>query len=130
MKRGVAAGHSFFQKYWLLIPDQLQPSILLCMVLFSQSSCNHPFSQGLHRADNFWQQQLIKSNYFFERLPSDFQSFKVSLFISQFCFQPSILWCRISAFVREIMTSEKEFSEGYCIYFDGRNFSLLVRIIF
>ena len=28
-------------------------SILSCTVFFSRSSCSHPFSQGLHRADNF-----------------------------------------------------------------------------
>ena len=31
------------------------------------SSCSHPFFQGLHGADNFWQQLLIKTSYFLGR---------------------------------------------------------------
>ena len=71
---------------------------------FWRSSCSHPFSLGLHWADNFWQQLLIKNNYFFGRRPSDFQSFKASLFISQFLLKPSILWRMVSAFVTERIT--------------------------
>ena len=55
---------------------------------FSRSSCSHPFSQGLHEADNFWQQPLMKNNYFFGRRRSEFQSFTLNVFISQFWLQP------------------------------------------
>ena len=61
------AGNSFFQTCWLLLEDQLVPSTFSCWMIFSWSSCSHPFFQGLCRTDNFYQQLVIKNSYFFGR---------------------------------------------------------------
>ena len=125
MKRGFAAGHSFFLTHRLLFEDQLQLSILSCRVPFSRSSCSHPFSQGLQEADNFWQQLLIKNNYFFGRRRSEFQSFTASEFISQLYLQPSTLWHRASAFVTEGMTVIHSLCALYLFWWENLQSSCL-----
>ena len=49
---------------------------------FQRTSCSHSFLQELYRADNFWQQVIIKDSYFFERPALAIRFFKDSLFVS------------------------------------------------
>ena len=61
LKREVETGHSFFICTGFSKRSSLIHPFYHLGWFFYRSGCSHPFFQGFHRTDNFWQQLLIKT---------------------------------------------------------------------
>ena len=111
LKRGIAAGHSFFQTYWLLFEDQREPSILSCRVFFFTeqlpsyilSRLLYLFDRHLAAIHSFggYMEQIISNSNYLSITATFLEEIRQSIFLN----------CSHLLF------------ERHCVYFYGRSYS-------
>ena len=98
LKRGVLAGYSFFQTYWLLLKDQLEPPISSCRVIYFTEQLQSFIFSGVimkqinfdssyknnYRKSYFSHSIILRVVYLFHHFNNNHPSFEVGhLFLSQ-----------------------------------------------
>ena len=98
------ASNSFFQTYWLLLEDQIEPSFFIQGELFHGTA--------IHSFMGYMEQIIFNSSYllriaaFWEELSSAFNFLRVVYLFHQSNCSPFFLWSIVSVFVTETIAVE------------------------